>query len=276
MGQLPADAGEVTWGYEAHRGYFAQDHREELAGLDKTAETWLWDFCPGKDRGYVRGQMGLMLFSGDDGAKRLDALSGGEAARLVFCRLALEHANVLLLDEPTNHLDLESIEALVEGLLGFEGTLILVSHDRWMVSQVATRIVEITPGRIRDYLGTYEEYVQACGDDHLDVESVVLKARSEKKRRAVEPKRERIPPAPPAARLRALERRREELTARVEKAEARVSEIDELFCRPGYFERTAADEVAARRRERTALEEEVSGLLAEWEGLEDEIGELSA
>jgi ATPase subunit of ABC transporter with duplicated ATPase domains len=278
MGELEPDAGEVTWGYEAHRGYFAQDHREDLAGVDRTAEAWLWDFCPGKDRGYVRGQMGLMLFSGDDGAKKLDALSGGEAARLVFCRLALEHANVLLLDEPTNHLDLESIEALVEGLRNFEGTLILVSHDRWLVSQVATRIVEITPGRIRDYLGTYEEYVQACGDDHLDVESVVLKARSEKRnekeshRRPASPKKDGA--ASPAARLKSLERRREELAARVEAAESRVTAIDELFCRPGYFDDTPSGEIASRRRERDELASEVSSLLHEWEGLEDEIATL--
>ncbi|MEQ1855260.1 MAG: ABC-F family ATP-binding cassette domain-containing protein [Longimicrobiales bacterium] len=281
MGQIAPDAGDVTWGYEAQRGYFAQDHREDLAGSDRTCEAWLWDYCPGKDRGYVRGQMGLMLFSGDDGAKKLDSLSGGEAARLVFARLMLEHANVLLLDEPTNHLDLESIEALVEGLKAFDGTLILVSHDRWLVSQVATRIVEITPGRIRDYLGTYEEYVATCGDDHLDVESVVLKAQKEKK----EAKREVVAPAKPkpavrpqdaAAKLRTLEKRREELTARIEKAESRVIEIDDLFCRPGYFDETAAEEVTARQHERTERSEEVARLLADWESLEDEIGELSA
>ena len=281
MGELQPDAGEVVWGHETHRGYFAQDHREGLAGSDKTAEAWLWDFCPGKDRGYVRGQMGLMLFSGDDGAKKLGSLSGGEAARLVFCRLSLEHANVLLLDEPTNHLDLESIEALVEGLAAFDGTLILVSHDRWLVSQVATRIVEITPGRIRDYLGTYEEYVQACGDDHLDVESVVLKAQREKKAARKEaaarpPARRPASPGDAAKRLRTLEQRREELTSRVEVAEARVSEIDALFCRPGYFEETPAVDVATRQRERAELVDEVSRLLAEWESLEDEIGEISA
>jgi ATPase subunit of ABC transporter with duplicated ATPase domains len=279
MGELPPDAGEITWGYETHRSYFAQDHREDLSGRNETAEAWLWGFCPGKDRGYVRGQMGLMLFSGDDGAKKLDALSGGEAARLVFSRLALEHGNVLLLDEPTNHLDLESIEALVEGLQQFEGTLILVSHDRWLVSQVATRIVEITPGRIRDYLGTYQEYVQACGDDHLDAESVVLKARSEKKAEKHGEKkvdRKEKSHASPAARLKSLEKRREELTARVDAAESRVTEIDALFCQPGYFELTPADQVGALRGERSKLAEEVSALLEEWEGLEDEIAELSA
>ncbi|HZD03711.1 MAG TPA: ABC-F family ATP-binding cassette domain-containing protein, partial [Longimicrobiales bacterium] len=96
VGEMEADAGEVVWGYEAHPGYFAQDHHEQLGELDRTAEEWLWDFCPGKDRGFVRGQMGLMLFSGDDGGKKLNALSGGEAARLVFSRLTLERPNVLV------------------------------------------------------------------------------------------------------------------------------------------------------------------------------------
>ena len=182
MGDLAADDGQVEWGYEAQRGYFAQDHHEQLSDGDRTAEQWLWDYCPGKDRGYVRGALGAMLFSGSDGEKRLSALSGGEAARLVFSRLGLEQPNVLVLDEPTNHLDLESIEALVAALREYEGTLILVSHDRWFVGQLATRIVEISPGGIRDYLGSYEEYVHACGDDHLDADTVVLKARREGKK----------------------------------------------------------------------------------------------
>jgi ATPase subunit of ABC transporter with duplicated ATPase domains len=179
MDQLKADAGQSEWGYEAHVGYFAQDHHEQLEGIDQTVEQWLWNYCPGKDRGFVRGHLGMMLFSGDDGEKKLAALSGGEAARLVFSRLALEQPNVLVLDEPTNHLDLESIEALVAGLQSYEGTLILVSHDRWFVGQLATRVLEISPNGIRDYLGTYEEYVHACGDDHLDADTVVLKARKQ-------------------------------------------------------------------------------------------------
>ncbi|HYR07764.1 MAG TPA: ABC-F family ATP-binding cassette domain-containing protein, partial [Longimicrobium sp.] len=177
MSDLPADEGEVEWGYETHPGYFAQDHHEQLSDPDRSAEQWLWDYAPGANRGFVRGALGAMLFSGDAAEKRLAALSGGEAARLVFSRLQLERPNVLVLDEPTNHLDLESIEALVVALQNYEGTLILVSHDRWFVGQLATRIVEISPGGIRDYLGTYEEYVHDCGDDHLDAETVVLKAK---------------------------------------------------------------------------------------------------
>ncbi|HEX8361287.1 MAG TPA: ABC-F family ATP-binding cassette domain-containing protein [Longimicrobium sp.] len=182
MGELQADEGGVEWGYEAQRGYFAQDHHEELEDLAGTAEQWLWSYCPDKDRGFVRGHLGMMLFSGDDGEKRLSALSGGEAARLVFSKIALEQPNVLVLDEPTNHLDLESIEALVAGLQAYEGTLILVSHDRWFVGQLASRVVEISRAGIRDFLGTYEEYVHSCGDDHLDADAVVLKARKSKQK----------------------------------------------------------------------------------------------
>ena len=129
-------------------------------------------------------------------------------------------------------------------------------------------------------LSTVTRRFKACGD-HLDVESVVLKAQKEKKAARKEaapaPRPQRPASAGDAAkRLRTLEQLREELTSRVEVAEARVSDIDALFCRPGYFDETAAEEVSARQRERTDLSAEVSRLLGEWESLEDEIGELSA
>ncbi|MEE8486525.1 MAG: ABC-F family ATP-binding cassette domain-containing protein, partial [Gemmatimonadota bacterium] len=141
MGVLDADAGSVEWGYETHTGYFAQDHHEQFENPRWTAEEWIAASCPGRNKGFIRGELARVLFSGDEAEKRLGVLSGGEAARLVFCRLAIQRPNVLVLDEPTNHLDMESIEALVEGLHSFDGTLIFVSHDRWFVSQLATRIV---------------------------------------------------------------------------------------------------------------------------------------
>jgi ATPase subunit of ABC transporter with duplicated ATPase domains len=295
MGELEPDAGSVEWGYETHRGYFAQDHREQLGEKDTTAEQWLWTFCPGKDRGFVRGQMGLMLFSGDDGAKKLGALSGGEAARLVFSRLALEQPNVLLLDEPTNHLDMESIEALVEGIAAFDGTLILVSHDRWFVSRIATRVVEIKPGEVLDYEGTYDEYVHFSGDDHLDVDSVVLKAKQAKGAMPAEPKPPRKEAKAAGARgvagkggrtdgpgghdptkqRKRLEARLEELTLRIETAEARIAEIDATFCAPGYYDRTPPDEAAALERERSALQADVARLTGEWDQVGDTLAETA-
>ena len=241
MGELEADEGTVEWGYETHLGYFAQDHEEEFQGGKETTEQWLWNFCAGRDRGFVRAQMGLMLFTKDDGEKKVSALSGGEAARLVFSRIALEEPNVLILDEPTNHLDLESIEALVLELERFEGTLILVSHDRWFVSRLATRVVEIKPDEVTDYPGTYEEYVHHSGDDHLDVDRVVLKARREKKKKT---KRAGASVVDPAKEIRRIKGDRDELTDRIASAEQRVDDIDETLAAPGFYENAASEEIA--------------------------------
>jgi len=286
MSDVPADAGEVTWGYETRPGYFAQDHHEQITGPDRTVEQWLWDFCPGRDRGFVRGQLGLMLFSGSDGDKKISALSGGEAARLVFARLMLDQPNVLVLDEPTNHLDLESIEALVVSLRNYEGTLILVSHDRWFVGQLATRVVEISADGIRDFRGSYEEYVHALGDDHLDADTVVLKARREERERkgggegAAGNGGGSSPPSHAGKPVRAvrpvvnrqkLERQRDELTSRIEGAEARIAEIDGRFASSGFFAGTPSDEVRALERERAALGEQVESLMREWERIETEL-----
>jgi ATPase subunit of ABC transporter with duplicated ATPase domains len=274
MGRLDADAGTVEWGYGTEPGYFAQDQHEQLEDSVVTTERWLWDFCPGRDRGYVRAQLGLMLFSGDDGEKIVSALSGGEAARLAFARLMLEQPNVLVLDEPTNHLDLESIEALVAALQGYDGTLILVSHDRWFVAQLATRVVEISPSGIRDYPGSYEEYVHACGDDHLDAD-VVLKTRRDQRRKPDTEQRER-PRAPRAeGDARRLEARREEITAGIEEVERRMAEIDEAFCRPDWYAPENAAAVAAAAAEREQLQRRLDELLATWENVEAELEQLT-
>jgi energy-coupling factor transporter ATP-binding protein EcfA2 len=236
--------------------------------------------------------MGRVLFSGDEAEKKLEALSGGEAARLVFCKLAIERPNVLVLDEPTNHLDLESIEALVESLNQFDGTLIFVSHDRWFVSQLANRIVEITPDGIRDYQGTYEAYVHDCGDDHLDVDTVVLKARGAKRGKKAAPEDGSVPESAstPAKsrkkqrkgaasagdpdRTRALTGRRDEITARIEAAESRIESIDGTFADPGFYDRTATDEVRKLESERNELLSEVETLVTEWERIEGELEQL--
>ncbi len=296
MGELEADAGEVEWGYETHVGYFAQDIKNEFADSEETTESWLWGFCPGRDRGFVRGQMGLMLFSGDDGKKKVSALSGGEAARLVFARLALEKPNVLVLDEPTNHLDLESIEALVQALRGYEGTLVVVSHDRWFVSRLATRVVEIKPGEVTDYPGTYEEYVEASGDDHLDADTVILKARREKRERKkasrgegggassngtagssdAQPRKvdRGISRSTLRREVRDLERKREALTASIEEAERAIATIDGRFAEEGYYDRTDPEEVVSLQKQRADHQTEIDRAMEEWTAVEGRIEEL--
>ena len=299
VGELGPDEGEVEWGYETHPGYFAQNHRDQLQDRQQTAEEWIWSACPDRDRGFVRGHMALMLFSGDEAAKSLENLSGGEAARLVFSRLALDRPNVLVLDEPTNHLDMEAIEALVDGLQAFQGTLILVSHDRWFVEQLATRVVEIRADGIRDYPGSYREYVQASGDDHLDAEQVLMKAdRERKKARSTSeaeqdgrnpgngagsdsPARDRRGHDRTGSRRneslrKVLEEKASGVTARIEEVEARIREIDATFAGPGFYQETDPDRIRELEEERGDLEEKVAELMADWEEVEAELETLNA
>ena len=231
-------------------------------------ESWLWDACPGEPVGYVKGKLAEVLFSGDDAKKKLGNLSGGEAARLVFARLSVEAPNVLVLDEPTNHLDLEAIESLVSGLKQYEGTLILVSHDRWFVSQLADRILEIRHDGVEDYRGTYEEYVRFCGDDHLDAEAALRKARKEKRRAKV---REAADPVKRTGDLSRLKKEQDELAEAIERDEKRVAEINEIFCDPAYFEKTPRKEVARLEKEQNELSERIAESTKRWESLEEEI-----
>jgi ATPase subunit of ABC transporter with duplicated ATPase domains len=151
------DAGIVAWGHEVAVGYFAQDHSDSIP-RGTTAIEWLHEFDPQASQEELRGLLGQMLFSGEDALKRTEALSGGEAARLIFCRLMLQKPNFLVLDEPTNHLDLESINALNIALQKYAGTVLLVTHDQDLIEEVATRIWHFAGGRIEDFKGPYEEY----------------------------------------------------------------------------------------------------------------------
>jgi ATPase subunit of ABC transporter with duplicated ATPase domains len=156
--KFPIDGGDVRWGHEVAVGYFAQDHGESIT-KGMTAIDWLWQFDPGSTQQELRGLMGQMLFSGEDALKPTRALSGGESARLIFCKLMLQKPNFLVLDEPTNHLDLESINALNIALQRYDGTVLLVTHDHDVIDEVATRIWHFHGGKIEDFKGPYEEYV---------------------------------------------------------------------------------------------------------------------
>jgi len=280
MGQVEPDAGRIEWGYETHPGYFSQDHNEVAKGSKQSVEAWLWEFVPGEPIGFVRGNLGMVLFSGDDVKKPIGSLSGGEAARLVFCKLSVTKPNVLILDEPTNHLDLEAIEALVEGIKGYDGTLIFVSHDRWFVSQLANRIFEISPKGINDFRGTFDEYLERLGDDHLDAEAVLRMKREQKKKAALAAAAP-VETDPAEARRRQqrqkeLAKKLEQVTAGVEQAESRVNAINELFCDPTFFDRTSREQVKKLEAEQKTLSGKIEELMAQWEKIETEMGELGS
>jgi len=154
------DRGTLKWGHEVSVGYFPQDHTG-LIEKGLTAVEWLHGFDPEASRQDIHGLLGQMLFSGEEGLKPTDALSGGETARLLFCRIMLQKPNVLVLDEPTNHLDLESINALNVALQRYDGTVLLVTHDQDVMEEVGTRVWHLDGGEITDFKGTYEEYASA-------------------------------------------------------------------------------------------------------------------
>jgi ATPase subunit of ABC transporter with duplicated ATPase domains len=281
MERLKADEGKIRLGHEVRLGYFAQDHHELLGSDKQTPLDYIWNTVPSEGTATVRGMLGRVLFSGDDVMKPVGSLSGGEAARLIFCKIIAEKPNVLVLDEPTNHLDLEAISALVEGLKAFEGTVIFVSHDRSFVSELATRILEVTAEGPREFSGTYAEYLARAGDDHLDIDAVSLKAKTANTGAGKSS-------PPPAAglsweeqkkrrnRLGTMPARRDKLLAQIEAAEARKKAIADSYAAEGFFERTSPADIQKLEAENLALGKQVEAWLAEWETVETEIAKITA
>ncbi|HVM74654.1 MAG TPA: ATP-binding cassette domain-containing protein [Candidatus Saccharimonadales bacterium] len=175
--EFKIDSGHVGWGHEVSVGYFPQDFNytiDKSKGMN--ALDWLWQFKPQAGQEEIRGYLGQMLFSGEDALKPTSGLSGGECARLIFCRLMIQKPNVLVLDEPTNNLDLESINALNIALQKYDGTLLLVTHDEDVLDEVATRIWHFKDGKVEDFKGTYEEF------EHASMKAAAAAAPAAKKR----------------------------------------------------------------------------------------------
>jgi ATPase subunit of ABC transporter with duplicated ATPase domains len=159
--EFTLDNGTVFWGHEAQIGYFPQDVGSTIESEKEpnlTVAEWLHRWKPDAHMEDIRGILGQMLFSGEEGEKPIKALSGGEQARLVFCKLILTKPNLLIFDEPTNHLDLEAINALNIALQRYEGTVLLVTHDHDLIDEVATRLWIFENSQIEDFQGPYEEW----------------------------------------------------------------------------------------------------------------------
>lgn len=290
---LEADAGTVEWGVHVNVGYFAQDHHDLLHDPEVTPLSYVWDLVPHETTSYVRGQLGRMLFSGDEVEKKVTTLSGGEAARVIFASLAVTRPNVLLLDEPTNHLDLETIDALAHTLKSYEGTLLFVSHDRWFVSQIADRIIELKDDGVHDFSGTYEEYLQRDGADHLDAAQVVLAAKKEKKN-VSEPPKDLKPPATAHAetpravelsyeerkrranRLKTLPKKLDSIMAEIERLETERSSIQTRYTEPSFFSSVSDEEQRKMHYREAQLSAEIDELMQKWEEVESELKELGA
>ena len=159
-GKMEPDEGDYKWGITTSQAYFPKDNTEDFAGTD-TIVDWLMPYSPEKDATYVRGFLGRMLFSGDDGLKKVNVLSGGEKVRVMLSKMMMLGANALLMDEPTNHLDMESITSLNNGLIKFPGIVLFTSQDHQFIQTIANRIIEITPNGVIDKTTTYDEYLDS-------------------------------------------------------------------------------------------------------------------
>ena len=276
-GEEAPDAGARTEGHNVVMQYFAQDEATRLDPAPTVYET-LASGSPHDMVPAIRNILGGFLFSGDDVYKRVRVLSGGERTRLAVARMLLRPSNTLLLDEPTNHLDLDSKEVLLDALVDYGGTLIFVSHDRYFVERLATKIVEVGASRAAVYPGTYTEFLwHKSQPQAVERLAPVVKAARERQ----DQRRSPSPPPPPsrdqqksaeaAARRRARaeqarQRRIDELEARIADTESQVREIEAAMATPGFYEdRGAAQPVITRHQ---TLMWEVGDLMRQWEELQ--------
>ena len=174
-GEMEPDEGTYKWGVTTSQAYFPKDNTKEFAS-DDTIVDWMMPYSPEKDVTYVRGFLGRMLFSGDDGLKKVNVLSGGERVRCMLSKMMMSGANTMLMDEPTNHLDMESITALNNSLIKYPGVLLFTSQDHQFVQTVANRIMELTPGGLIDKQCTYDEYLE---NDEMARKRQILNMESE-------------------------------------------------------------------------------------------------
>ncbi len=160
MERLEADSGVFKWGVTTTQAYYPKDSSEYFNGVNLNLIDWLRQYSEEQAETFIRGFLGRMLFSGEEALKEASVLSGGEKVRCMLAKMMLSNANVLLLDEPTNHLDLESITAVNNGLINFNGTILFASHDHEFIQTIANRIIEITPTGLIDKQMTYDEYLE--------------------------------------------------------------------------------------------------------------------
>jgi ATPase subunit of ABC transporter with duplicated ATPase domains len=159
-GEITPDEGTITWGSSAIYSYFPKNHDDEFKE-DISIVKWLQNYSKIKEEQYVRGFLGRMLFSGEESLKKVKVLSGGEKVRCMLSKMMLSGANVLLLDEPTNHLDIETITSLNEGLIDFDGAILLRTHDHEVIETTANRIIEfLDDGKYIDKMLKYSEYLE--------------------------------------------------------------------------------------------------------------------
>ena len=265
VGQIPFIKGTSTYGANVEVGYY--DQTQLNLTRTNTVLDELWNDFSTTPEVEIRNRLGAFLFSGDDVKKSVSMLSGGERARLLLAKLSMQNNNFLILDEPTNHLDIDSKEVLEDALIDFDGTLLFVSHDRYFINRVATKVLEISEEGSTLYLGDYDYYLEKKAE--LEELARMKEEEAQEKTTVVV---EKAPANDYQAQkanqkeLRKLTRRITEIENQLEEIEAREEEINQVM-----LATNEASELIDLQKELDELTEQQETLMLEWEELSEKV-----
>lgn len=269
---IASDSGTIKWGHGVIWAYFPQDHHREVQGKHSLLE-WLGLQDRSMPEEKLRDHLGRVLFSGDAVHQTVHTLSGGETARLILAKLMMKKPNLLIFDEPTNHLDMEAIDELIKSMQGFDGTIILVSHNRYFVSSIATRILEITPTGVFDHRCTFDEYLSRNnGTDHLSSANS-LKQRN--KEATASPASSSISyEEQKKLKSQALQNKKRVSDAEAEctRIEKSIRELDHKMSSEKFFQNSSREEQVSLAKQKKDLEDKLQKALENWEQLSLQFG----
>ncbi|QCJ40699.1 ABC-F family ATP-binding cassette domain-containing protein [Bacillus sp. S3] len=258
--KLPALAGSVYYGTNLSIGYYDQQQAELTS--NKRVLNELWDDYPLKSEKEIRTVLGNFLFSGDDVLKIVSTLSGGEKARLALAKLMLEKANVLILDEPTNHLDLDSKEVLENALMDYPGTILFVSHDRYFINRIATKVLELSRHGSTEYLGDYDYYLEKkLEQEELAALSLAASTKAIAEKDAFE-KNSYQQDKETKKLERQRKRKLEEIELRIEELEEQIQQYEQQLCEPEIFQ--DHEKVIEINMKNEHAKAELEQLMEEW------------
>lgn len=252
--------GEILYGSNLLIGYYDQEQANLTS--NKRVLNELWDEYPLKPEKEIRTVLGNFLFSGDDVLKTVSSLSGGEKARLALAKLMMEKANLLILDEPTNHLDLDSKEVLENALIDYPGTLLFVSHDRYFINRIATKVIELSREGSTEFLGDYDYYVEKKLEQE-ELAAIELAALEKKAAAADRSEKVSYQQDKESKKLeRQRKRKLEEIEQRIEELEAQIQEYEQLLCDPEIFQ--DHQKVLEINQNNEQVKAELEQLMDEW------------
>ena len=272
-GTEPLSAGEFRLGHNVQSDYFAQDQYKELDQEARILDD-LGRVSPSSRETELRSLLGCFLFSGDDVFKRIGVLSGGERNRYALLRMLLHPANFLLLDEPTNHLDMRAKDVLLEALSTYTGTVVFVSHDRYFIDKLATRVFEIGDGKVEVYPGNYEDFLWRKQGGAEKLQEQVSSSRAVSGNGQVPaglPAGTKAQDDKPAKRLNPIKRR--EMEDRVQELEAEITRLETVIanCETSLQNFVSAEETTRVTQELEQSRTDLQKRVAEWEQLGQEL-----